>query len=67
VDRPFKRYGRVFTRPDAPDWRFRVDELWDGTYRAQGGHGDGRLISRKGSDHDELVEQIVADAIGAPP
>jgi hypothetical protein len=52
--------------PEAPGWKFSVVEFSYGAYRADGLHDDGRSVSRQGSDYDDLLRKIVADAVGLP-
>ena len=49
--------------PRAPEWRFRIDEVSAGVYRADGVDSVGRRVSRDGVDPRQLIESLVEDAV----
>jgi hypothetical protein len=54
--------------PDAPGWRFTVEEVSNSVYRVDGEHIDGRSVSRLGTfDPDMLIKQALSDALSLPP
>ena len=50
------------TFPDLPGWRFSLEEISNGAWRAQGQHADGRSVSRTSSDVTVLIREVVDDA-----
>jgi len=49
-------------KPSVPGWRFAVDEVSMGVYKATGVHDDGRSVERTNSDLAALYRDIADDA-----
>jgi len=45
-------------------WRFTLEEVSNGHWRAEGRHDDGRSVSREGSEEMALLAECVEDARG---
>jgi hypothetical protein len=54
------------TKPSVPGWRFAVNEVSTGVYKATGVHDDGRSVERTNSDLNALYRDIADDARRLP-
>jgi len=67
-ERSYLRGMAKVTAPDQglPGWRFTIEEMSYGHWRAEGLHQDGRSVARDGSDELALLAECVADARKLP-
>ena len=50
------------TFPDLAGWSFEVDEVSAGVYRVDATDGQGRQISRSGTDPERLIDECRLEA-----